>query len=106
MRGGEKSIMAGDYFFSRKRNVFSVARIVSTGEFGLIPIRVTIPEGFSTIDMAERLSQVFNLFDREKFLKYAQPEYSGYLYCKLEVQKRSLGTQYHYARLMYLLLAL
>lgn len=45
LHGKEHSLPPGDYYFSRPKNVFDVARQIATGDHGLNPIKITIPEG-------------------------------------------------------------
>ena len=77
--GGDNKAKAGDYFFSKKRNVFTVADRIIKGEYGLTPISITIPEGATAFEMAEIFSKKIGSFDSEKFLKLATPM-EGYLF--------------------------
>jgi len=77
--GGERRIIAGDYFFSRKKSLGEVASMLVEGDFGLIPIRVTVFEGFSSVDIAELFAGQFDLFDKEKFLERVEDK-EGYLF--------------------------
>ncbi|MBU3969089.1 endolytic transglycosylase MltG [Patescibacteria group bacterium] len=77
--GGEDKAKAGDYFFSKKRNAFTIASKIIKGEYGLTPISITIPEGATTFEMAEIFSKKINSFNSEKFLKLATPM-EGYLF--------------------------
>lgn len=70
--GGEKHIMSADYFLENKLTVYEVARRIERGERHLAPVKVTIPEGFSALDMAEVFSAKLPSFDKEKFLVEAQ----------------------------------
>lgn len=77
--GGERSVIAGDYQFHRPRSVFAIARLITTGTFGLEPERIYIPEGSMTTEMAKIYARHLPRFDQETFLKLAQP-LEGYLY--------------------------
>ncbi|MEK7182269.1 MAG: endolytic transglycosylase MltG [Patescibacteria group bacterium] len=77
--GGDKEAKFGDYFFSKRRNVFTVASRIINGEYGLTPISITIPEGATTFEMAEIFSKKISIFNSEKFLKLAVPV-EGYLF--------------------------
>jgi len=77
--GGEHTVKAGDYYFSRRKNLWSVTRMIITGDFGLEPLRVTIPEGASVRDIASILSNYSSVFDTEKFIELAS-EREGYLF--------------------------
>jgi len=77
--GSEKYVSLGDYLFESKLSVFEVARRISKGERHLAPIKVTIPEGFNTIDIAEAFSLKLPNFNVDKFEKEAKGK-EGYLF--------------------------
>ena len=79
MRGGEHSVHAGDYLFAKPVGTFSVARIITTGAYGLEPIRITIPEGATVADMAIIYDKRLFKFDADNFLREADA-LEGYLY--------------------------
>lgn len=76
---GSKGLAAGDYYLPEKQGVVGIAWRLSRGIYGLENVRVTIPEGFNVNDIANRLSQTFNTFDVDAFIKVATP-YEGYLF--------------------------
>ncbi len=79
--GGEKNIIAGDYYFPEPVGVLSVARTIYKGRFGLISIRVTIPEGLSSYEIADLLETELPSFDREDFInKVDDGKFEGYLF--------------------------
>lgn len=79
--GGQKNVVAGDYYFPRAVSVFAVAKKLYRGEFGLIALRVTVPEGTSSFEMAEILKDVLPAFNPEDFIdKVAKGGYEGYLF--------------------------
>lgn len=81
MWGGEKRVTAGDYFFPKAVSVFSVAKKLSKGQFGLIAIKVTIPEGNSSFEIAEILKEQLPAFNVDDFLnEVADNNYEGYLF--------------------------
>lgn len=77
--GREGSIHAGDYFFKEPRGLFSVAYAVGVGQYGLEPIRIRVPEGATTRDMARIFGSQLPRFDTAHFLSRA-PELEGYLF--------------------------
>ncbi|MDP3965641.1 MAG: endolytic transglycosylase MltG [bacterium] len=79
LTGHEKDVHAGDYLFKEPRDLFSVARAVVIGAYGLEPARIRIPEGARAKDMAHIFGNQLLRFDREKFLLEAQPM-EGYLF--------------------------
>lgn len=78
-RLSDKQVIAGDYFFERPLNVISAAARVATGNYNLTPVRITIFEGESSFEMAERLNFYLPDFDKEKFIKLAA-KHEGYLF--------------------------
>ena len=75
----DRQLHAGDYVFKEPRDVFSIARAISTGAYGLEPYRIRIPEGAMTKDMATIYSAVLTKFNTQRFMERAQPM-EGYLY--------------------------
>lgn len=77
--GHARDAKAGDYIFKEPVGVWGVARRISTGAFGLEPIRIRIGEGATTREMAEQLSRALPRFDADAFLLAARPQ-EGYLF--------------------------
>lgn len=77
--GKDRTLHAGDYLFKEPRDVFSVARAVSIGAFGLEPIRIRIAEGATTRSMAIIYQSNLVRFDTQRFLEIARP-LEGYLF--------------------------
>jgi UPF0755 protein len=73
------SVIAGDYFFDTPLSLSEIAMRISSGRYGLDPIRVTIPEGATTYQMAELFAGRLPKFDRTTFLLLAE-EKEGYLF--------------------------
>jgi UPF0755 protein len=77
--GADRGVRAGDYLFKEPKGLFAVSRAITSGAFGLEPIRIRVPEGATTRDMAKLFSAQLERFDEEEFLESAQAE-EGYLY--------------------------
>ena len=77
--GGAHAVVAGEYFFPGEENVFTVARRLSSGDYELTPVKVTIPEGATARNIQELLEQKIADFDSKMFLETAQPK-EGYLF--------------------------
>lgn len=77
--GTERHVRAGDYLFKEPKDVFSVARAMSIGAFGLEPARIRIPEGATTREMAIIYGSRLERFSAENFLAQAKP-LEGYLF--------------------------
>lgn len=81
LMGGDRNIIAGDYYFPEPKNIFRVAYMLHTGSFGLIPERFTIPEGFSSYEIAKILKDKLPAFDSKTFVDEVQKSGSeGYLF--------------------------
>ena len=79
MTGNERSVHAGDYLFKEPRDVFSIARAISIGAFGLEPLRIRVPEGATTEEMRKIFSSRFQRFNEDNFRVAAEP-YEGFLF--------------------------
>lgn len=77
--GGDHRLRAGEYYFLQEASPFYVARMMTAGDYGLVPVSVTIPEGASTFEMAEILDRRLAGFDRVRFIRLAS-EHEGYLF--------------------------
>ncbi len=79
--GGERNVVAGDYYFPTAISVFKVAKIIHNGEFGLIARKITIPEGASSIEIAKILKKKLPNFNDKDFVsKVLDNNYEGYLF--------------------------
>jgi UPF0755 protein len=76
---GDKNLLAGDYKFDKKENIFSIINRVLTGDFREELISVTIPEGTPNKKIAEILSSKLPGFDTEEFLLQSKNK-EGYLF--------------------------
>ncbi len=76
---GDKGVLSGDYFFEKHKNLFSVTYRMIKGIYGLSPIRVTIPEGLTVVQIADVLSDRIDGFDKEGFIKKSEVA-EGYLF--------------------------
>lgn len=76
---GKAPIIAGDYFFSRPLSVREVVLKITKGDYGLVPVRVTIPEGATVFEIAELFEKKFGRFDKRVFLGLARDK-EGYLF--------------------------
>ncbi len=79
IREGEKGVQAGDYYFENPANVFSVSSRLTTGDFGLTPVKLTFPEGLTLKQMATLLSGAIVNFDGAEFANLAKSK-EGYLF--------------------------
>jgi len=72
-------VHAGDYIFKEPLDVFSVARALAVGQYGLEPVRIRIPEGATVKQMAVIYARYLERFDATSFLAKATPQ-EGYLF--------------------------
>lgn len=75
----DDNVKSGAYVFDRPLGVIGVAQRFIRGEFGLKETRVTLTEGMTTREMADRLAEALPSFDRQEFLRLARPQ-EGYLF--------------------------
>jgi UPF0755 protein len=81
MWGGQKKIIAGDYYFPEANGVFKIAKMLRKGDFGLIARKITIPEGTSSFEMAKILDKELPSFDPDAFVdEVSDNNYEGYLF--------------------------
>ena len=77
--GAQNKIVAGEYFFPGPESVFMLARRLAHGDYELVPVKVVIPEGTNTFQMAKILRDKIPDFDTETFVADAQNK-EGYLF--------------------------
>ncbi len=76
---GQRNVVAGDYLFSRPTYVWVVANRMVKGEQGLPKIKITIPEGSTSKDIAWILLKNIPDFDAPYFAKITANS-EGYLF--------------------------
>ena len=79
MYGVNEKAFVGEYFFPVPETVITLARRFARGDYELVPIRVTIPEGKSVVEIAKILNKKIPDFDTETFITLAKPK-EGYLF--------------------------
>ncbi|MDP3735559.1 MAG: endolytic transglycosylase MltG [bacterium] len=79
LSGSERAVIAGDYFFSMRSNIFGIARRIRGGEYGLAPGRVLVQEGATRSEIAEILAAKFGRFDPTRFIEITLGA-EGYLF--------------------------
>lgn len=77
--GQETSIAAGAYYFPEPANAFTIAWRLRVGNFNITPVKVTLPEGTDTKQMAAIFAKELPTFNSAKFLGLAK-QYEGYLF--------------------------
>ncbi len=77
--GGNTAVRAGDYIFKSPKNVVSVAHALITGNFGLEPTRIRIPEGATLADIAQIYDKYLLRFEPNTFIQRTANK-EGYLF--------------------------
>lgn len=77
--GQERELHAGDYLFKQPEDLLTIVHAVAIGAYGLEPLRIRVPEGATTRQMAIIFSSQLQRFDPQDFLLKAQPM-EGYLF--------------------------
>lgn len=77
--GESEHIHSGAYRFTEPESALTVASRISSGSFGIPPIRLTIIEGNTVRDMAVKVADAFPEISASEFLAAGQP-YEGYLF--------------------------
>lgn len=77
--GAHDHLVAGEYFFPGPQNVILLSRRLAHGDYQLVPVRVTFPEGVTISRMAEILHERVPDFDVQAFRASAQAK-EGYLF--------------------------
>ncbi len=79
--GGSRGLVAGEYLLEDSHNAITLAYRFSKGRYDLKHVRVTVPEGFSVMDIVSMLKeeQRFTKLDIKEFEKLAAPK-EGYLF--------------------------
>ncbi len=77
--GGDKSIKAGDYYFEGRSGIVKVAFRLTGGRYGIKPIKITVPEGYSVYDIGTLLSKNLPHIQAKAFAVAAKNS-EGYLF--------------------------
>ena len=70
--GGDKSLLAGSYFFKQRSTVLTIAMRLTSRFLGYSPYRVTIFEGTSNRKIAVILAKAIPNFNKEEFIEKTQ----------------------------------
>ena len=79
LKNRNRGVLAGDYYFHNKEGLFAVVSMLTDGNFGLDPVRITVFEGETRKEMADSYEDKFEKFDVEKFLEITEDK-EGYLF--------------------------
>ncbi len=77
--GSDKHIAQGDYYFEKPASAISLAYQIASENRRIEPIKITLPEGQTRIEMADSIGKKLPNFDREEFLLQTK-DAEGYLF--------------------------
>lgn len=77
--GGERSLIAGDYYFPGPQNAITIASRLTTGDYELDPVKIMLPEGITVREMALIFADKLAYFDAQAFIALADGK-EGYLF--------------------------
>ncbi len=78
---GKSTLIEGNYGLYKKANVIKMAWRVSHGELDIVPLKITIPEGIASFEIADILRDKFPGFDKKIFQKIVNGrKIEGYLF--------------------------
>ncbi|HQU07839.1 MAG: hypothetical protein B7X04_01145 [Parcubacteria group bacterium 21-54-25] len=77
--GGNDGVQAGVYRFNQPLGLAAVTERLLTGNLGLSPVRITLPEGLTVREMGDVIAKQFPNITTEDF-RTAGARYEGYLF--------------------------
>jgi UPF0755 protein len=78
---GHVTVVAGDYSLYKSQNVVSIAWRITHGSTDIVPIKVTIPEGLNSTQIAAIFSQDLPGFDAPSFIALVKSDnLEGYIF--------------------------
>ena len=75
----DKGVRSGYYIFDNPQSVIAIANKLSYGRYGISRVKVTLPEGASSMEMANVLGTAIPRLNKEEFAKTGK-ENEGYLF--------------------------
>ncbi len=79
LMGGERNVIAGNYFLDKKENPVTLAYRLMNGDFNTDILKITIPEGWNIFKIADHLEKNIKNFNKDEFIRIAK-EKEGYLF--------------------------
>lgn len=77
--GGTKGIIAGDYVLNKNENIFNLTYRMTIGDYQLEKVKITIPEGLNTYEIAKLVKVKFPKISEAQFMDKAK-NLEGYLF--------------------------
>ena len=66
--GADERLQAGEYLFDAPTSALRVAWRIAQGEYGIDPISIRVPEGYTRVQMADLFEEFLVNFDGKRFL--------------------------------------
>lgn len=85
----DRPVIAGDFAFEKKYNVYEVAKMLTGGSFGGTQVRITIPEGSSVADIAAIMKKAIPAWNSAEFVTRAKP-FEGMLFPETYIVFKSI----------------
>lgn len=76
---GDKGVRAGYYIFDEPQSVITIADKLSFGRYGIDRVKITLPEGSSSMEMAKIIGDAMPLLNKSDFIEQGM-EYEGHLF--------------------------
>ncbi len=78
---GERKTIAGDYALYARQNAIELAWRISHGDFDVKPLKITIPEGLNSYQIADIYAKYIPTFNKQIFLNLIKSQnLEGYLF--------------------------
>jgi len=78
---GDVKVIAGNYALNKKQSVVTLAWRVSHGGLDIVPVKIVLPEGLNSFEIADILSNNFPAFDKKIFSGLVEKgKLEGYLF--------------------------
>jgi len=67
----QSKVIAGDYLFAERTDIFTMVKRLSTGNYNIKPLKITINEGLNSQETAKLLDGKLAEFDQDTFISLA-----------------------------------
>jgi UPF0755 protein len=79
IQGGTKAILAGDYVLDSKESVYSLSKRMTSADYHLQQVKITIPEGYNIYEIAKIVSEKLPKINENNFIADTK-NLEGYLF--------------------------
>jgi len=67
----QNKVVAGDYLFAERTDIFTMVNRLTTGNYNIKPLKISIPEGLNSQELARLLDEKLAEFDQDVFVALA-----------------------------------